>query len=354
MTRNRSHWLRGALSCSLVCMVGVAVAAPPTAPPGRSAAQAGRDRATAARSALERERTTPTQAQDRGTGRSRAETIRNELRQERSGRAPANGRALGQSKAEARRGGLDPRTIRDSRSQADRGRGVLGFLRERFGRDRRDIAQERARRLPEQFGNRERSERELPNGRRIMQRPEDIVLNADASDDDATDGSGDSVAGEDGGIVRTGLFPPDASPLARAERQYAKRLAQIAKMRDRAIEAEDEHLLDVADQLEAIAARQYEKRTGLLPEMPQDPMPEPPTSEPPTSEPLGDLGGHSETPIGDEPPLAEDPTAEPPVLEQPVTEEPVVTDPGTGQEPTVGDDPVVPEPVTGVPTEPGV
>ena len=51
--------------------------------------------------------------------------------------------------------------------------------------------------------------------------------------------------------------------LARADRILAHRLAQIDRMRDRALESGDEKLLERADALETIARNQYNRRTGI-------------------------------------------------------------------------------------------
>lgn len=74
--------------------------------------------------------------------------------------------------------------------------------------------------------------------------------------------------------------------LTRADRILVKRLADIDHLRDVALKNGNLKLLDQADQLEAIARTQYERRTGTTP-IPE-PQPEPPANEPgtPTPDPV--------------------------------------------------------------------
>lgn len=73
--------------------------------------------------------------------------------------------------------------------------------------------------------------------------------------------------------TETGRSTPDPTPLDRAERLLATRLAQIDRMRDRALEEGNEHLLDVADHLEQIARRQHDHRLSRLDDDPADSPP---------------------------------------------------------------------------------
>lgn len=74
------------------------------------------------------------------------------------------------------------------------------------------------------------------------------------------------VSGETTGSARVdGRVAHDAErpqfDLSRADRLLAHRLAQIERMRDRAVEADDDELLRQADRLEVIARAQYSQRT---------------------------------------------------------------------------------------------
>ena len=101
----------------------------------------------------------------------------------------------------------------------------------------------------------------------------------------------------------------------RAGRILAHRLAQIDALRDRALAEGNEHLLDVADQLEATARLQYTARVGTASTIGDPPVAEDPseggdsTVAPPSgddpSEPTGDDPG---TPTVEEPEPV-DPTA---------------------------------------------
>jgi len=72
------------------------------------------------------------------------------------------------------------------------------------------------------------------------------------------------VSGETTGTARVGARNTERTQfdLSRADRLLAHRLAQIERMRDRAVETDDDELLSTADRLEVIARAQYSQRTG--------------------------------------------------------------------------------------------
>lgn len=92
--------------------------------------------------------------------------------------------------------------------------------------------------------------------------------------------------GETRGSARSALVNKGQNRLARinADKILAKRLAQVERLRDMALDRDDEDLLARADELEDKVRADYTRRTGLSSEPMTDPVPEPP-SEPTLEDP---------------------------------------------------------------------
>ena len=147
---------------------------------------------------------------------------------------------------------------------------------------------------------------------------------------------------------------------ARADRILAHRLAQIDKMRDRALAEGNDHLLDVADQLEATARAQYFARVGVEAPIGDDPAPtDPPVDDgtQPLDPPVDDGTQPTDPPVDDgteptEPPVDDGTQPIDPPADEPVVIDPIV-DGEVGGETTIDGETNTPDSETapGVPEE---
>ena len=132
------------------------------------------------------------------------------------------------------------------------------------------------------------------------------------------------------------INPQERRFLPKAERLLNKRLADIDHLRDVALANGNVRLLEKADELEALARRQYERRIGETGDEPPDDPGDDPTGDDPTGDdPTGDTPLPDDPTLPDDPALPEDPTEpedpappeEPPVMDDPIDDSPILDQP---------------------------